>query len=85
MFHRPFFQGRAASSTHASRVQMSNAAICCLHRGLYRVHQFSKLEMFALSTPETSGALHEELISIEEELYTSLGLHFKYEHKILCA
>jgi seryl-tRNA synthetase len=46
-------------------------------RGLYRVHQFSKVEMFALCTPEQSDALHEELISVEEDMYKSLGLHFK--------
>lgn len=49
----------------------------CHDRGLYRVHQFSKVEMFVISRPEESDALHEELISIEEELYSSLGLHFK--------
>ncbi|KAH8933462.1 hypothetical protein BDL97_18G031500 [Sphagnum fallax] len=46
-------------------------------RGLYRVHQFSKLEMFVITQPEDSDTLHEELISIEEELYCSLGLHYK--------
>lgn len=46
-------------------------------RGLYRVHQFSKVEMFVICRPEESDSLHEELISIEEELYASLGLHFK--------
>lgn len=49
----------------------------CHDRGLYRVHQFSKVEMFVISRPEESDALHEELISIEEELYSLLGLHFK--------
>ncbi|KAH7291013.1 hypothetical protein KP509_30G073100 [Ceratopteris richardii] len=46
-------------------------------RGLYRVHQFSKLEMFVICKPEDSERFHEELISIEEELFSSLGLHFK--------
>nr|XP_017248578.1 PREDICTED: serine--tRNA ligase, chloroplastic/mitochondrial isoform X3 [Daucus carota subsp. sativus] len=46
-------------------------------RGLYRVHQFSKLEMFILCRPEESQSYHEELIGIEEDLYSSLGLHFK--------
>ncbi|KAJ7520225.1 hypothetical protein O6H91_20G073000 [Diphasiastrum complanatum] len=46
-------------------------------RGLYRVHQFSKVEMFIICCPEHSEAFHEELISIEEELFDSLGLHFK--------
>ncbi|EEC80656.1 hypothetical protein OsI_23052 [Oryza sativa Indica Group] len=46
-------------------------------RGLYRVHQFSKVEMFVFCRPEESDKCHEELITIEEELYASLGLHFK--------
>ncbi|KAL6758122.1 Seryl-tRNA synthetase [Haematococcus lacustris] len=46
-------------------------------KGLYRVHQFSKVEMFVLSTPEQSNALHEELRTIETELFAELGLHFK--------
>ncbi|XP_020100594.1 serine--tRNA ligase, chloroplastic/mitochondrial isoform X1 [Ananas comosus] len=46
-------------------------------RGLYRVHQFSKVEMFVFCRPEDSNMYHEELISIEEDLFSSLGLHFK--------
>lgn len=46
-------------------------------RGLYRVHQFSKVEMFVLATPEQSDAIHQELIDIETELFTDLGLNFK--------
>lgn len=46
-------------------------------RGLYRVHQFSKVEMFILCRPDESDAFHEELIEIEEGLFSSLGLHFK--------
>ncbi|GAB4845004.1 Serine--tRNA ligase, chloroplastic/mitochondrial, variant 4 [Ancistrocladus abbreviatus] len=46
-------------------------------RGLYRVHQFSKVEMFILCRPEDSDMYLEELIAIEEDLYTSLGFHFK--------
>ncbi|XP_050376528.1 serine--tRNA ligase, chloroplastic/mitochondrial isoform X1 [Argentina anserina] len=46
-------------------------------RGLYRVHQFSKLEMFILCQPDESDFYHEELIKIEEDLFSSLGLHYK--------
>ncbi|KAJ9166547.1 hypothetical protein P3X46_021286 [Hevea brasiliensis] len=46
-------------------------------RGLYRVHQFSKVEMFILCQPEESESYHEELIKIEEDLFSSLGLHYK--------
>jgi seryl-tRNA synthetase len=46
-------------------------------KGLYRVHQFSKAEMFVICQPEDSESFHQELIQIEEDLFTSLGLHFK--------
>lgn len=46
-------------------------------RGLYRVHQFSKVEMFVVCTPEQSEALLEDLADIEKEMFTELGLHFK--------
>jgi seryl-tRNA synthetase len=46
-------------------------------RGLYRVHQFTKVEMFAFCTPETSDALHEELRQAEEEIFQGLGLPYQ--------
>jgi seryl-tRNA synthetase len=46
-------------------------------RGLYRVHQFTKVEMFAFSTPETSGAIHAEMLAIEEDLFQSLGIPYR--------
>jgi seryl-tRNA synthetase len=46
-------------------------------RGLYRVHQFTKVEMFAFSTPETSGALHAEMLAIEEDLFQSLEIPYR--------
>ncbi|KAI8013594.1 hypothetical protein LOK49_LG05G03035 [Camellia lanceoleosa] len=39
-------------------------------KGLYRVHQFSKLEMFILCQPEESDSYQEELIGIEEDLFS---------------
>jgi seryl-tRNA synthetase len=46
-------------------------------RGLYRVHQFTKVEMFAFTTPEASGAIHAEMLAIEEDLFQSLGIPFR--------
>ncbi len=46
-------------------------------RGLYRVHQFTKVEMFAYSTPETSGAIHQEILALEEEIFTELGIPYR--------
>lgn len=46
-------------------------------RGLYRVHQFSKVEMFAFTTPEQSEKVHREMLEIEKEIYTGLGIPFR--------
>ena len=45
-------------------------------KGLYRVHQFDKVEMFAYATPEQSHEIHEKLRQIEEEIFEGLGLPF---------
>ena len=45
-------------------------------KGLYRVHQFDKVEMFAYATPEQSDEIHEKLRQIEEEIFTGLGIPF---------
>lgn len=46
-------------------------------KGLYRVHQFTKLEMFVYCLPEDSDAIHEELRLIEEEIFAGLGIPFR--------
>ena len=46
-------------------------------RGLYRVHQFTKVEMFAFTTPEQSEAMHAELLAAEEALFQGLGLPYR--------
>ncbi len=46
-------------------------------KGLYRVHQFSKLEMFVFCTPEQSEELHQELLDIEKEICDGLGLAYR--------
>jgi seryl-tRNA synthetase len=46
-------------------------------RGLYRVHQFTKVEMFAFTAPEASGATHAQMLAIEEELFQSLGIPYR--------
>lgn len=45
-------------------------------KGLYRVHQFSKVEMFIICHPEKSVEMLETLRGIEEELYQSLGIPY---------
>ena len=46
-------------------------------KGLYRVHQFTKLEMFVYCLPEDSDKLHEKLRLIEEEIFSGLGIPFR--------
>jgi seryl-tRNA synthetase len=46
-------------------------------RGLFRVHQFNKLEMYAYTTAEQSQETHEKLLALEEELWQSLGIPYR--------
>lgn len=46
-------------------------------KGLYRVHQFSKVEMFAYTIPENSEDMHNELVRVEERIFTGLGIPFR--------
>lgn len=46
-------------------------------KGLYRVHQFSKLEMFIFCTPEESEKFHQEILSIEEEIFSGLNIAYR--------
>ncbi|MCX8178376.1 MAG: serine--tRNA ligase [Candidatus Aenigmarchaeota archaeon] len=46
-------------------------------KGLFRVHQFHKIEQFIFCLPEQSWQLHEELQKNSEELYQELGLHYR--------
>jgi seryl-tRNA synthetase len=45
--------------------------------GMFRVHQFDKVEMFVFTTPETSWDLHEELVGVEEEIVTGLEIPYR--------
>jgi seryl-tRNA synthetase len=46
-------------------------------KGIFRVHQFNKIEQFVFSLPEQSWEIHEELQQNCEELYQGLGLHYR--------
>lgn len=46
-------------------------------KGLYRVHQFEKIELFAFSTPEQSEATHERIRALEESIYQDLGIPYR--------
>jgi len=46
-------------------------------KGMFRMHQFNKIEQFIFCLPEQSVELHEELQRNSEELYQQLGLHYR--------
>jgi seryl-tRNA synthetase len=46
-------------------------------KGLFRVHQFTKVEQFVFCKPEESWQIHEELLANAEEIFTSLGLPYR--------
>jgi seryl-tRNA synthetase len=66
---------KAGGISHCFRVEAG--AYGRAGRGLYRVHQFTKVEMFAFTRPEDSDAMHLELLRIEEGLYQRLGIAYR--------
>jgi seryl-tRNA synthetase len=46
-------------------------------KGIFRVHQFTKVEMFQYVKPENSEAAHKELLEIEKEIYKGLDIPFR--------
>jgi seryl-tRNA synthetase len=66
---------RLAGLSHCFRREAGAAGQ--FSKGLYRVHQFTKLEMFVYCLPEDSGKFHEELRSIEEEIFSGLEIPFR--------
>lgn len=45
-------------------------------RGLFRVHQFNKLEMYSFCLPEQSKDIHEKIRGIEEEIWQEIGIPY---------
>lgn len=45
-------------------------------RGLFRVHQFNKLEMYVFCLPENSKKMHEKILQVEEEIWQELGIPY---------
>ncbi|MDQ3924513.1 MAG: serine--tRNA ligase [Actinomycetota bacterium] len=66
---------RLAGLSHCFRTEAGSHGRAS--RGLYRVHQFTKVEMFAFTTPEQSETMHEEMIGIEEEIFQGLGIPYR--------
>ncbi|MDR2537476.1 MAG: serine--tRNA ligase [Treponema sp.] len=66
---------RLAGLSHCFRREAGAAGQ--FSKGLYRVHQFTKLEMFVCCLPEESDQLHDELRLIEEEIFSGLEIPFR--------
>lgn len=46
-------------------------------KGLYRVHEFTKAEMFIYAKPEESDSMHEHILAMEEKIYQNLDLPYR--------
>jgi seryl-tRNA synthetase len=66
---------RMAGISHCFRTEAGAAGR--ESKGLYRVHQFTKVEMFAITRPEDSEAMHEELLAHEEKIFQGLELPYR--------
>jgi seryl-tRNA synthetase len=66
---------RLAGLSHCFRTEAGSHGRAS--RGLYRVHQFTKVEMFAFTTPEQSENVHDEMVEIEERIFQGLGLPYR--------
>ncbi len=64
-----------AGYSHCFR--MESGAYGKYSKGLYRVHQFSKVEMFAFAKAEESESIHEGFLKLEEEFWQSLGISYR--------
>lgn len=66
---------RMAGLSHCFRREAGAAGQ--FSRGLYRVHQFTKVEMFTLCHPDESERLHLEMLDTEKEIFSALGIPFR--------
>jgi seryl-tRNA synthetase len=66
---------RVCGLSHCFRTEAGAAGRAT--KGLYRVHQFTKVEMFAFTSPEESNAMHEELRNLECEIFDALEVPYR--------
>lgn len=69
------FPIKLAGLSHCFRREAGSAGQ--FSRGLYRVHQFTKVEMFVYALPEQSEKIHGEMLEIEKEIFRKLELPFR--------
>ena len=75
IFSREDLPLRVSGISHCYRTAAGAAGRAS--RGLYRVHQFTKVEMFIFCTPEDSERMHEELRQIECEIFDELEIPYR--------
>ncbi|KAK2575888.1 hypothetical protein KPH14_007257 [Odynerus spinipes] len=63
--------------TAVSRCYRAETSSTLDEKGIYRVHQFTKVEMFTCSEENKSSEVFQYLQNIQEDLFSSLGLHFQ--------
>jgi seryl-tRNA synthetase len=66
---------KIAGLSHCFRTEAGAAGKAT--KGIYRVHQFTKVEMFAYTLPEQSDAMHEDLLRIECKIFDGLGIPYR--------
>ncbi|MDD2407163.1 MAG: serine--tRNA ligase [Sphaerochaetaceae bacterium] len=66
---------KMAGLSHCFRREAGSAGQ--FSKGLYRVHQFSKVEMFVYCLPGQSDIIHKELLEIEEEIFQGLEIPYR--------
>jgi len=65
---------RIAGVSHCFRTERAAGRAT---RGLYRVHQFTKVEMVVIAPPEQSEALHQELLTNERDIFNALEIPYR--------
>ncbi len=66
---------RLAGLSHCFRTEAGAAGRAT--KGLYRVHQFTKVEIFEFTTPEQSESAHQKLLAIEEKIFQGLEIPYR--------
>ncbi|XP_064472927.1 serine--tRNA ligase, mitochondrial-like [Ornithodoros turicata] len=70
-----------AAVSRCYRAEISNIKA---EKGMYRVHQFTKVEMFAICHPSQSDDLLTKFVCVQRELFDLLGLHFMIMDMPVC-
>ncbi|KAK6635384.1 hypothetical protein RUM44_000635 [Polyplax serrata] len=63
--------------TAVSRCYRAEVSSIAEEKGIYRVHQFTKVEMFGISHPNESEQMMQNFVDIQEEMFSSLGLDYQ--------